>query len=50
MASMTTVTVATGKVLTVSTGQGLKKYVATNTVSIPTHQAAVLKAQGVVTY
>lgn len=48
---MTVVTVATGKELTVSRGGGtIEKYTATQTVSIPTDQAAKLKAAGIVTY
>lgn len=51
MAAMTTVTVATGKKLVVSRGGArLEEYSATETVSIPTHEAARLKAQGIVTY
>ena len=51
MAAMTTVTVQTGKELTINTGGcTLTKKVATETASIPTHQAAKLKAAGVVTY
>lgn len=51
MAAYTTVTVATGKEIYVNVaGMGLVKKVATETVSIPTHEAVKLKAAGLVTY
>ena len=51
MAAVTTVTVETGKELTVNKGGcTLTKVAAGGTASIPTHQAAKLKAAGIVTY
>jgi len=48
MATMTTVTVATGKELTVAKGGHLKKLTETQTASIPTADAVKLIAAGVV--
>lgn len=51
MATMTTVTVQTGKELYVSNGgMSMTKKVAGDTASIPTAEAVKLKAIGVVTY
>jgi hypothetical protein len=51
MATMTTVTVQTGKELYVSEGgMELVKKVAGETASIPTAEAVKLKAAGIVTY
>jgi hypothetical protein len=50
MAAMTTVTVSTNKELHISNGRNITKKIATETASIPTHEAKKLKAAGIVTY
>lgn len=50
-AHYTNVTVVAGKQIHVNVGgMGLTTYTGTQTVDLPTHEAAKLKSQGLVTY